>query len=121
MTRSPVRLTDALWETLRAEMREIMIAAAQSARTLTYSELCLALTTATLHYHSPLLTRLLVEIGEEEMRAGRPVLPAVVVSKQTGMPGAGYFKVGAGDQVIGDPETRWREDLERVFDYWSRA
>jgi hypothetical protein len=121
MIRSPARLTNALWNTLRAEMREIMIAAARSSRTLTYSELCLTLTTATLHYHSPLLTRLLVEIGDEEYRAGRPVLPAVVVSKQTGMPGAGYFKIGLGDKVTDDPEARWREDLQRVFDYWSKA
>lgn len=106
------------WTAVRAEMREIMIAAAVARRTITYAELCASVRSAHLHYHSPLLTRLLVEVGTEEAQSGRPILPAVVVTKQTGMPGAGFFKID-GDEMIEDVETYWRSALEQVYAYWS--
>jgi hypothetical protein len=106
------------WDAVRAEMRELMIGAAQMRRTLTYAELCAAVRSAHLHYHSPLLTRLLVQIGTAEAGDGRPILPAVVVTKQTGMPGMGFFKI-EGEVQIADPEAYWRDALEQVYTYWS--
>ncbi len=106
------------WDAVRAEMREIMIGAALAQRTLTYAELCAAVRSAHLHYHSPLLTRLLVEIGTAESEAGRPMLPAVVVTKQTGMPGAGFF-LRENDEPIENPDVYWRDALEQVYSYWS--
>jgi hypothetical protein len=116
------KFADVQWNDIRAEMRAIMIEVAKSGQTITYSELCALLKTAYLHYHSPLLTQLLIEIGSAEARAGRPVLPAVVVGKQSGMPGAGYFKVDSAgeDSEITDPKARWEADLQRVFEYWSK-
>lgn len=123
MTRKP--FSKMTWDTTRDEMRQIMIATARNRATITYSELCAALTTVYLHYHSPMVTRLLIEIGAEEMAAGRPVLPAVVVGKGSGMPGAGYFKAGGeqdiGDELNTDPVEIWKADLEAVFDYWSET
>lgn len=117
-----MKFADAKWEDIKAEMRAIMVEVAKSGQIITYSELCALLKTAYLHYHSPLLTQLLIEIGSAEARAGRPVLPAVVVGKQSGMPGAGYFKVDAerGENEITDPKAAWEADLQRVFEYWSQ-
>lgn len=102
-------------------MRQIMIQVAKSERVISYSELCAMLKSAYIHFHSPFLTRLLIEIGQEEHEAGRPILPAVVVSKTSGIPGAGYFKSGDGetDESTDDPKVLWQADLERLFDYWS--
>jgi hypothetical protein len=53
---------------------------------------------------------------------GRPMPGSVVVRKDTGMPGDGYFK-GACRLVQFDPDGKndnrafWAEGLERVYDY----
>jgi hypothetical protein len=125
MARKP--LSKAQWNTLRVEMRHIMIEVARNRQTITYSELCAQLTTAYLHHRAPSLTQLLIEIGAQEAKAGRPVLPAVVVAKATGMPGGGYFKsepsplapLPQGEGNSTDPKAMWEADLQRVFEYWS--
>jgi hypothetical protein len=67
------------------------------------------------------LVKLLTDIGTAEVEAGRPILPALVVTKQTGLPGAGYFKIrderGVSDDA--DPESSWSAEVTRVHDYWS--
>lgn len=120
MARKP--FAQAQWVTLREEMRELMVDTARRGQLITYSELCALLKTAYLHYHSPQIVKLLDEIGMAEREAGRPILPAVVVGKQSGIPGAGYFRI-AGDAHDGegsvDPKVNWEVDLQAVFDYWS--
>jgi hypothetical protein len=114
------KLADIRWEDLKAEAHEVMINLARAGQVVTYSEFCAMLTTAYIHYHSPLLVRLLDEIGSMEAQAGRPVLPALVVAKQTGIPGAGFFRIDSGE-AIDDPKAYWQRELKRVFDYWSKA
>jgi hypothetical protein len=120
MARKP--LAEAQWRTLRDEMRQVMVETARRGQLITYSELCASLKTAYLHYHSPQIVKLLDEIGMIEHQAGRPILPAVVVGKQSGIPGAGYFRIaGEGHEGEGsfDPKANWEADLQTVFDYWS--
>ena len=120
MARKP--FAEAQWVALREEMREVMVDTARRGQLITYSELCALLKTAYLHYHSPQIVKLLDEIGMSEREAGRPILPAVVVGKQSGIPGAGYFRI-AGDvhdcEGSVDPKVNWEVDLQAVFDYWS--
>jgi hypothetical protein len=120
MARKP--LAEAQWRVLREEMRQVMIETARRGQLITYSELCALLKTAYLHYHSPQIVKLLDEIGMIERDAGRPILPAVVVGKQSGIPGAGYFRIaGEGHESENsfDPKVNWEADLKAVFDYWS--
>jgi len=120
MARKP--LAEAQWRVLREEMRQVMIETARHGLLITYSELCALLKTAYLHYHSPQIVKLLNEIGMIEREAGRPILPAVVVGKQSGIPGAGYFRIaGEGHESENsfDPKVNWEADLKAVFDYWS--
>jgi hypothetical protein len=114
------KFSEAKWNDIKNEMRQIMVELAKSGQTISYSELCAMLKTAYLHYHSPMLTTLLIEIGSEEAQAGRPILPAVVVGKQSGIPGLGYFKVAIGEAEIADPQAHWQNDLQQLFDYWSK-
>ena len=120
MARKP--LAEAQWRELRDEMRQVMVETARHGQLITYSELCALLKTAYLHYHSPQIVKLLDEIGLIEHEAGRPILPAVVVGKQSGIPGAGYFRlagVGHESESSFDPKANWEADLQAVFDYWS--
>ena len=121
MARKP--LAEAQWRLLRDEMREVMVETARQGQLITYSEMCAQLKTAYLHYHSPQIVKLLDEIGMAEHEAGRPILPAVVVGKQSGIPGAGYFRIaGEGHtdtEGSVDPKANWEADLQAVFDYWS--
>jgi hypothetical protein len=72
-----------------------------------------------------LVGRILDEINRIEFRQGRPLLSAIVISKENNMPGRGFFECardlgrysGKGDlEHLGF----WVEELRRVHDYWSR-
>lgn len=112
-------LADAKWSDVIAEMRQIIIDTAKARQLITYSELTGMLQTASIHYHSHLLTRLLIEIGSAEAAAGRPILPALVIAKQTGRPGLGYFRLAPGETRTEDPFLEWEAEVQRVYAYWS--
>lgn len=120
--RSKPAAEDAKWTAVTEEIRTILVDIARQGRPpISYSELCRHIQTASIHYHSHLLTRLLIDVGRLELEAGRPVLPALVVSKQTGIPGAGYFKVddSRGSLPAADARQQWQADLDQVYAYWS--
>lgn len=113
------KLTEAEYSAVKEEMRAIMIEVAKARDTITYSELALRLSVH-IHYHSFLMARLLNEIGNEEIQAGRGVLPAVVVRKSSGIPGGGYFNgISHTHDNLDDLEVWWRDDLEALYDYWA--
>lgn len=114
------RLEDTKWQEVKAEIRQIVIETARARQLITYSELTGMLQTAYVHYHSHVLTRLLIDIGSEEVAAGRPILPALVIAKQTGRPGPGYFKLAPGETRIDDPIREWENEVQRVYEYWSK-
>ena len=68
--------------------------------------------------------RLIADVCAHEVAHGRPMLGSVVVRKNTGMPGDGYFKgacrLGQFD-ADGQEDKRsfWSEELERVYDCWA--
>jgi hypothetical protein len=113
------KLTEAEWGAVKAEMRALLIEQAKTRQTISYSELADRLETVSVHPYSYAFARLLTQIGGEEEQAGRPLLPALVVRKATGIPGAGYFK-GTGVRGHTATEEEWAEELQRVYDYWSR-
>ncbi len=113
-------VADARWSELKAEIQAILVSVARAGQLITYSELTSMLQTAYVHYHSQVLVRLLTDVGTEEVAAERPPLPALVVTKQTGMPGGGFFKIDPGEVEMDDPETYWQEQVKQVHDYWSQ-
>jgi hypothetical protein len=119
--KQPNYLVDGKWQDVKTEIRHIIIEMAKAGQLITYSELTGMLQTAYVHYHSHVLTRLLVDIGSEEAAAGRPLLPALVIAKQSGRPGPGYFKLAPGEARVGDPIVEWEAEVQRVYAYWSQS
>ena len=67
--------------------------------------------------------KVLGQISEDEVAAGRPMISAIVVSKDTMLPGGGFFKLG---QELHRTERDEDEigfairQIKRVHEYWSR-
>ncbi len=111
-------LTEVEWETVVEAMRVELIALARAGRIVTYGELALLLPIY-VHPGSYAFTRLLGAVCSDEERAGHGLLCALVVSKATGIPGAGFFRgMAARGYDMTDLEACWRAEVERVFDYW---
>jgi len=119
---SKIRLTDSDRTALKAEMRDILINLARIKQPIAYSELAAQLQTAYIHYRAPAFGQILRDIAAEEEDAGRPMLAVLVVNKQTGICGAGFFKhAAAKGHDVAEPEQFWQDELTRVHDYWSNV
>ena len=68
------------------------------------------------------IRNILDAISRREHRNGRPLLSAVVVNKDTVMPGAGFFKLAKelGRYNASDDLECWSKELQRVHDYWAK-
>jgi hypothetical protein len=68
------------------------------------------------------LETVLDAINRAENAEGRPLLTAVVVIKETGMPGSGFFAYARelGLHTGSDDRAFWESELQRVHDYWYR-
>ena len=99
---------------LDRDLRGRLIKVAQRRDTISYSEL---------RPEAPQTLALpLDEINKYELRAGKPLLSAVVIHKDTDrMPGDGFFRIAweMGQYKEGEPEEYWRQELERVWNYWA--
>jgi hypothetical protein len=64
-------------------------------------------------------------ITEEERRAGRPMLSAVVVSVTTQRPGPGFYVLASqfgllsGEASEGEMQEFWKAELNRVREAWK--
>lgn len=115
-------LSEADWQAVKAELQAIMIGLARLRTTISYSALAAQVRTAVMHHRAPVFHQILREICRDELAAGRPVLGVVVVNKQTGICGAGFFKFAAGlGYDVSTPERYWQQEFERVCTYWSEA
>jgi hypothetical protein len=95
---------------------------ARQGGTTYYSELAplLGIDTSDPHF-GVRIGRILDEVNYAEHAAGRPLLSAVVIAKETGMPGEGFFTCARdlGRYTGRDDLAYWVEELRRVHDYWS--
>ncbi len=114
-------LTEAEWEVMREAMRVELIEVAKQRRIITYGDLALLLPVY-IHPGSYAFTRLLSQVCAAADQAGEGSLCALVVSKSTGIPGAGFFR-GMAEQGIdvSDFQDYWQAEVERVFARWSGA
>jgi hypothetical protein len=89
----------------------ILIEAARMGRTLTYTELAgragPPLNRRNLH------RQLLIPLSYRCRQHGLPDLSALVVRRDTGLPGGGWFALGRS----GEPDQAWVEALEACFLY----
>jgi hypothetical protein len=112
-------LTEAEWEVMREAMHTELVELAKQQRIITYGDLALLLPVL-IHPGSYAFTRLLTQVCIAAEAAGEGMLCALVVSKSTGLPGAGFFRGMAerGDDVSA-AEAYWHDELERLFAIWS--
>ncbi len=111
---------DAHWQAIKREIKHILVNLARIEKTVAYSELAAQLSTVYVHHRAPGFHAILREICRDEIAENRPVIGVLVVNKQTGICGAGYFKFMAEMGAdVSDPEVYWQSEFERVCDYWS--
>ena len=94
-----------------------LIRVAKARQTITYGDLA-----SRVGLSFPLqLAPHLNQIGEQETANGRPLLTAVVVSKDKRMSGEGFFALARQSRLSNnsDPRTFWESELNKVHNYWS--
>lgn len=110
------------WHIIKAEIRAILIGLAKLRLTISYSELAAQIQSTYIHYRAPAFDRILQDVCADEVAAGRPILGVLVVNKQTGRCGAGFFKwAGLHGFDVDDPVAFWQAEFERVCDYWHKV
>jgi Arc/MetJ-type ribon-helix-helix transcriptional regulator len=103
-------------ETAKERARAAMCAVAGARRLISYQELSDRIDAY--NPRSPSFHDLITEIALEEHRAGRGLLSAVVVRKDTGQPGDGFFEAAEEEleRALPDRDAFWRDELERVYE-----
>ncbi len=108
------------WEKAEVEIREILVKLAKIPHTIYYSDLVENITTISLEPHSYALFQILGEISKDEDHGHRGMLSALVINRDTGIPGQGFFdlseKLGKG---ISDKDKCWITELNKVHAYWQ--
>ncbi|PKQ30193.1 MAG: hypothetical protein CVT60_01490 [Actinobacteria bacterium HGW-Actinobacteria-10] len=104
------------WDSMVLCARDLLQAAAQDRRTITYGELSAVATELRLSARSAGLMALLDEAARPLDECTGTIMATLVVRKDTGRPGEGYFAwmSGQGKDLI-DHEALWRTEAERVW------
>ena len=109
------------WDKAKEEARGVLRGVATSRGLIFYSDLVRQITSSDLEPYGKPLAKMLGEISTDEDAADRGLLTAVVVRKEDGRPGRGFFDKLARDRgrVFLDNEAGrdrfWVEELERVY------
>jgi hypothetical protein len=102
------------------------IRAARYRGTITYQEVAEAMgITPTGGHMAKEVGRIADEISEDEHRAGRPMLSAILVHKGDGKPGKGFFDLakdlGKLQEDSGEMKHRfWEEEKRAIYDFWKK-
>lgn len=108
------------WEDSKAEAKRALMQRASSRGTVSYSDLCGSISTAAFRPYSWSLMALLEEICSEEDAAHGVMLASLVVRRDSGMPGEGYFAHAARlGRDTEDREGFWRSEIERVWEVYA--
>lgn len=99
-------------DTEALEIREKLIEAASKGEILTYSDLA----SDDDDRHMNKLSKTLAKISCHERNEDRPFLCAIVVQKETGTPGAGFFLLCADLGIDKSIEELQKE----CFEYWGK-
>jgi len=105
-------------------VRERLLEVARARELIYYSDLAEALGIETDNpYFAAPIGKILGRISKDEVAAGRPMLSAVVVSKDTKLPGKGFFSLGQALEQTrpGEEEVTFAtRQVKLVHEYWSR-
>ena len=109
------------WDEAKEEARQVIREVASGRGLIFYSDLVRRIRRCDLEPYGKPFAKMLGEISTDEDAADRGLLTAVVVRKEDGRPGRGFFDKLARDRgrVFPDSEAGrdrfWVEELERVY------
>lgn len=104
------------WECAKAEAKEFLVSCARRRTTTTYAELCEVVTSARLRPYSFAMMAFLNEVCTEEDAIHGVMLASLVCRKDSGMPGAGYFRHATRlGRDTRDERAYWRSEVERIY------
>lgn len=104
------------WEQAKTEAKEHLVRCARRRETTTYSELCETVTAARLRPYSFAMMAFLNEVCTEEDALHGVMLASLVCRKDSGMPGAGYFRHAARlGRNTSDERAYWLSEVERIY------
>ena len=110
------------WDACRERMTDVLRGVAASRATITYGEIADIVFGGRFSARSTALMQMLEEVCRTQDAKRGIMLASIVVRKDTGIPGDGYFVVAddLGREVrIGDPAERrrmWEREVTRVWD-----
>ena len=111
------------WDAAKEEACVAIRAVASNRGLIFYSDLVKRISSCALEPYGEPLAKMLGEISTDEDAAGRGLLTAVVVRREDGRPGRGFFDKLARDRVFPDTESGrdrfWVNELEGVYSAWS--
>jgi hypothetical protein len=114
--------SDAAWEAAKAEGKATLAECARAKKMISYTDFMHHI--RSISFETPRDTRLpqlLAEISTEEAKAGRGMMTALVVRKNSDqMPGGGFFELAERlGYDVSDPEKFWLEEVNKVFASWQ--
>lgn len=121
--RSTWGLSQPEWDESRLRLRDLLVRVAEDRSTVTYSEAALVAFGGRFSPRSSALAQLLEEVCTIEDAERGVMLGSVVVRKDSGIPGAGYFTF-AREELARDGVTDralWEKEVERVWNAYRRA
>ncbi len=108
-----------VWEKAKEEAIREIGARAKNESTITYSDLAKQIHSITFGPSDYAFHYLLFEVSKDEDAAGRGLLSALVVRKEDGMPGQGFFDVARElGRDVKDQTRFWTEELKLIFAKW---
>ncbi len=113
------------WERAVAELTDVLVPVARRGTTVTYSEAVSNLSTVHLTGDSTAFHVLLGDVSRASFDAGAPLLSAVVVAKDSGQPGGGFYDLARelGFDVPDEPAAEsmfWGAHLDEVHRWWPQ-
>lgn len=109
-----------VWENAKAEAVRELSSRAKRESTITYSDLTQRISSITFGPSDYSFHYLLYEISQDEETAGRGLLSALVVRKEDGLPGQGFYDLARQKgRDVSDPIRSWTEEVKLVFAKWQ--
>ena len=102
------------------EIEAVLVECCRHKKTMTYGDVAASVNSVRLNPRHPWLHEFLDDISREEDGQGRGMLSAVVVRKDTGFPGEGFYRLARKlGRDVSDKTRFWRQEFDRVTANWE--
>ena len=108
------------WLNAKSQAKAALISVAKRRAVITYSELVRKIEAIAFLPNDFALSRLLAEVSQEELRRGRGMLSALVISGKDNCPGNGFFTLARSlAMAVTDEISFFITEHRRVCAVWS--